>query len=106
MVKLYNGTRLLGRDLARLQQHVRSFQHELLSTWQADILTRLIEVVYAMQGRRLPGDVAPWESRDVDRWTLSRAYSLGAEKITRYMLWRKLGLPMRYHHALRKYGEV
>jgi hypothetical protein len=106
MTKLRDNTRLLQRELARLQLHITAFQHELLPTWQADILTRLIESAYTIQRQKFPGSVAPWQSRGVDRWMLSRAYSVAAERVSWYTLCRKLGLSMRYYQALQRYGEV
>lgn len=106
MIKLNDSTHHLKRDLSKLEKHIKSFQHDLLPTWQADTLTRLIEVVYITQGRKLPGGFTPWNRKEGDRWALTRAYSNAAGKISHNVLWRKLMLPIRYHLALQKYGEV
>lgn len=106
MTKLCDSTFRLKRDIMKLQQHIRGFHHDLLPTWQADILTRLVEVIHTVQRRKLPGGFAPSERQGVDRWTLTRAYTIAARKIHQSTLWMKLGLPMQYYRALQKYEEV
>ncbi|RJE19209.1 hypothetical protein PHISCL_08449 [Aspergillus sclerotialis] len=106
MAKLRTSTLQLKRDIVRFQQHIRAFHHELLPTWQADILTRLIEIVYTAQRRKLPGGFTPGERQGVDRWALTRAYTVAARKIYQSTLWMAFGLPMQYHLALHKYEEI
>lgn len=106
MSKLRTSTLQLKRDIVRFQQHIRAFHHDLLPTWQADILTRLIEIVYTAQRRKLPGGFTPGERQGVDRWALTRAYTVAARKIYQSTLWMAFGLPMQYHLALHKYEEV
>lgn len=106
MTKLCDSTLQLKRDIMKLQRHVRGFHHDLLVTWQADILTRLVEIVYTSQNRKLPGGFAPNERQYVDRWTLTRAYTIAVRKINQSTLWMKFCLPVKYYLALQKYEEV
>lgn len=83
-----------------------TMQHDFLTTWQADILTLLIEVVYARLHRILPGGYAVEEIESLDYETLTRVYRTAAKRIHRERLRRKFGLSARYHGALQKYWEV
>lgn len=104
--KLCSTTSGLNRDLLKLRRHVDSFHHECLSTWQADVLTRLIEVVYLKQRRKLPWGVVVGE-HEAQGWdVVSRAYVTAANRISRKVLEQKLGLGAKYHEALKKYSEV
>ncbi|OJJ47205.1 hypothetical protein ASPZODRAFT_1915830 [Penicilliopsis zonata CBS 506.65] len=116
--KIFSNLQDLQRDLSRVQRHALAFHHELLVTWQADILTRLIEVVYSYLGRKLPfgggahqtlpddEQQAPPPHPPPDRELMTRAYVTAAERIQKHVLRRQLGLSARYHSALRKYSEV
>lgn len=106
MTKLSNSVNGLNRDLLKLQRQVDSFYHESLTTWQADILTRLIEVAYARQRRKLPWGVAIGERETQDWEIVSRAYVNAAAKVSKKVLGQKLGLGTNYYEALRKYSEV
>lgn len=104
--KLCSTTSGLNRDLLKLRRHVDSFHHECLSTWQADVLTRLIEVVYLKQRRKLPWGVVVGE-HEAQGWdVVSRAYVTAANRISRKVLEQKLGLGAKYHEALKKYSEI
>ncbi|KAF7179860.1 hypothetical protein CNMCM7691_008912 [Aspergillus felis] len=95
----------LKLDLMRVQRHVTSFHHDLLATWEADILTSLIEVVYQRQGRKLPRghDI---DLRRLDRKALSTMYTTAAGRIGRRALRSLFGLSQQYWLALQKYEEV
>ncbi|KAM0114722.1 hypothetical protein ACP6JC_008736 [Aspergillus fumigatus] len=94
----------LKLDLMRLQRHITSFHHDLLATWEADILTCLIEVVYQRQGRKLPRgqDI---DLRRLDRKALSAMYTIAAGRIGRRALRGLFGLSQHYWLALQKYDE-
>lgn len=95
----------LKREIKLLQRHLKEFDHPLYETWEADVLTRLIEVVYARKYRKLPGGVAIGETTTAEREALSRAYSAAAKRI-RIDTIMKLGLSDRHHEALLRYDEV
>lgn len=69
------------------------------------MLTRLIEVAYASEYRKLPGGVVIGKETFSERENLTRAYSLAARDI-RLITIRKLGLSDRYYEALQRYPEV
>ncbi|RAL10636.1 uncharacterized protein BO97DRAFT_426402 [Aspergillus homomorphus CBS 101889] len=104
--KLRTNTHRLRHDLMNLELHVRAFNRELLATWQADALTRFIEVVFERQGWKLPGKVAVGDHIYLPRETLSTLYFKALKKIKKETVTRKFGLPMRYYHALQRYHEV
>lgn len=100
MAKLRINTGTLRDEISTLRTHLLCFQHDRLITWQADILTRLIEVVYERLGRTIP-----WrEETDIE--LASRAYLIAARRIDKATLRTKLGLHTRYWEALGKYPQV
>jgi hypothetical protein len=100
MAKLRINTGTLRDEISTLRTHLLTFQHDLLVTWQADILTRLIEFVYERLGRTIP-----WrDEKDVQ--LASRAYLIAAMRIDKATLRTKLGLHARYWDALGKYPQV
>ncbi|CAG8217576.1 unnamed protein product [Penicillium salamii] len=103
--KLRANTTRLKRELWLLQRHVKEFRHPLFENWEADLLTRLIEVAYASEYRKLPGGVVIGKETFSERENLTRAYSLAARDIRSTTI-RKLGLSDRYHEALQRYPEV
>lgn len=105
MEKLRINTTRLKRELWLLQRHVKEFRHPLFENWEADMLTRLIEVAYAFEYRKLPGGVVIGKETVSERENLTRAYSLAARDI-RLVTIRRLGLSDRYHEALQRYPEV
>lgn len=107
MSKLRSSTIRLQLDLMKLQRHINAGHHEQLPTWQADILTLLIEVMYVRQRRVLPGGIAVGKSDELNYDTLTRVYAAAAGRIDKASLRRKLGLSAKYHTALQqKYSEV
>ena len=105
MAKLQANTVRLKRELWLLQRHVKDFHHPLFENWEADILTRLIEIAHARQRRKLPGGVAIGEFTTAERETLSRAYGIAALQISLGTI-QKLGLSEKYHEAVMRYSEV
>ncbi|KAJ5584422.1 uncharacterized protein N7459_004222 [Penicillium hispanicum] len=105
MAKLQANTARLKREIWLLQRHLKEFHHPLFETWEADILTRLIEVAHAAQRRKLAGGVAIGQFTFAERETLALAYTHAARQVHQGTL-RKLGLPDKYHEALQRYDEV
>ncbi|THC92044.1 hypothetical protein EYZ11_008482 [Aspergillus tanneri] len=106
MSKLRSNTLRLELDLMKLQRQAKSFRTECLGTWQADVLTRLIEVVYERHRWKMPGRLTPGGYPTGDRDTLSTLYAVAARKIKKETLKRSFGLPVQYYEALQKYDEV
>lgn len=106
MAMLRSSTLRLELDLMKLQRHVRSFDKELLVTWQADTLMRLIEVIYERHRWKMPGGIVIGDHQAVDRETLSTLYAVAARKIKKETLKRRFGLSVQYYDALQKYDEV
>ncbi|KAL4795309.1 hypothetical protein BDV19DRAFT_378991 [Aspergillus venezuelensis] len=97
----------LNFDVTLLKCHMSAFRGELLVTWQADVLTRLIEVIYERHGWRMPGEILVGDHDRLDRETLSKIYILAAKKIKKETVTKKaVGLSERYHQALQRYDEV
>jgi hypothetical protein len=86
---------------------MHAFYGDLLVTWQADILTRLVEVIYENHGWRMPGGVLVGDHSDMDRDTLTRIYLTAAKKIKKETVTKKaVGLSAQYYSALQRYDEV
>ncbi|KAL3449751.1 hypothetical protein BJX65DRAFT_305766 [Aspergillus insuetus] len=97
----------LNLDVTTLQRHMHAFYGDLLVTWQADILTRLVEVIYENHGWRMPGKVLVGDHSDMDRDTLTRIYLTAAKKIKKETVTKKaVGLSAQYYSALQRYDEV
>ncbi|KAJ5984172.1 hypothetical protein N7481_006271 [Penicillium waksmanii] len=95
----------LNREISALSRHVKQFNHNpFLQTWQADLLTRLIEVAYVRQKNKLPAGVSIGEENTADREILSRAYSNAARRV-KWSTLDSLGLDIRYHDALQRYSD-
>ncbi|KAG2413457.1 hypothetical protein HFD88_002646 [Aspergillus terreus] len=103
--ELRSNTLRLRLDLMKFQRHMNGFNREFLVTWQADTLTRLIEVIYEGHGWRLPGGVTSRDHGVVNRERMSMMYGIAARKLKKETL-RALGLYDRYHEALQKYDEI
>ncbi|KAL4933376.1 putative alcohol dehydrogenase [Aspergillus undulatus] len=97
----------LNFDVTVLKCHMNAFRGELLVTWQADVLTRLVEVIYDRHGWRMPGEILVGDHANLDRDTLSKIYALAAKKIKKETVTKKaVGLSESYHRALQRYDEV
>ncbi|KAL5338767.1 hypothetical protein BJX70DRAFT_398321 [Aspergillus crustosus] len=97
----------LKLDVTTLQCHMSAFGTDLLVTWQADILTRLVEVIYERHGWKMPGGVDVGDHEDLNRNALSTAYALAAKKVKPETVTKKaVGLPERYYLALQRYEEI
>ncbi|KAL3474939.1 hypothetical protein BJX99DRAFT_230590 [Aspergillus californicus] len=98
---------LLNFDVTRLRGQMHKFDAELLRKWQADALTRLVEVIYEKHGWKMPGGVLVGEHIDMDRDALTSLYSMAARKIKRETVTKKaFGLSGQYYLALQRYDEV
>ncbi|KAJ5467034.1 hypothetical protein N7475_004786 [Penicillium sp. IBT 31633x] len=105
IAKLQANTIRLKRELRLLQRHVKEFRHPLFETWEADLLTRLIEVASAHQYQMLPGGLVIGQPSFAERELLTHAY-ISAAKGIRLQTLLKLGLSENYHQALQRYPEV
>jgi hypothetical protein len=86
---------------------MHAFYGDLLVTWQADILTRLVEVIYENHGWKMPGGVLVGDHSNMDRDTLTRIYLSAAKKIKKETVTKKaVGLSEQYYSALQRYDEV
>lgn len=96
----------LNRELSALSRHINQFSHHpFLETWQADLLTRLIEVAYVRQRNKLPPGVSIGEKNIAEREVLSRAYGNAARRV-KWGTLDSLGLDIRHHDALQRYSDV
>ncbi|KAL4760144.1 zinc-dependent alcohol dehydrogenase family protein [Aspergillus foveolatus] len=94
-------------DVTLLKRHMKAISGELLVTWQADVLTRLVEVIYERHGWRMPGEVLVSDKYSLDRDTLSKIYVMAARKIKKETIMKKaVGLSEQYYLALQRYSEV
>ncbi|KAJ6126917.1 hypothetical protein N7523_002529 [Penicillium sp. IBT 18751x] len=106
IAKLQVNTARLKRELWLLQRHIKNFNHPLYETWEADILTRLIEVAHAHQRRsKLQAGVAIGDTTAADRENLFHAYNTAAKHVRADTL-ERLGLGEKYCEALARYNEV
>nr|XP_001399348.2 hypothetical protein ANI_1_2308024 [Aspergillus niger CBS 513.88] len=96
----------LKSDLSKLQRHVKAFHNELLTTWQADTLTRLVEVVYERQNWKLPGGAAVGDHIHLSRERQSRILATAARRIRKPILRKNFGLSVQYYSALQRYDEI
>ncbi|PIG83711.1 hypothetical protein AARAC_011779 [Aspergillus arachidicola] len=104
--KLSNNTVLLELDVMKAQRHIKAFHGELLITWQADILTRLVEVVYERSGWKMPGGITARSHEGMDEAKVTLMYRTAARKIKKETLRRRFNLSVQYYLALQRYDEV
>lgn len=103
MEQLTTNIKKMTRELSNLHSGIKSVQHPCLVTWEADILTKLIDVAYSKIGKGLQTIMKHQKhSRDM----VTRAYVVAAVKIPRCVLKDQLGLSRRYHLYLARYKEV
>ncbi|KAE8330855.1 NAD(P)-binding protein [Aspergillus sergii] len=103
--KLSNNTVMLELDVMRVQRYIKAFHGELLMTWQADILTRLVEVVYERCGWKMPGGITASSHAGMDEAKVTLMYRTAARKIKEETLRRRFNLPVQYYLALQRYDE-
>ncbi|KAJ5089793.1 hypothetical protein N7532_008477 [Penicillium argentinense] len=93
----------LQQDIAGLSHAVRGeIEHPQMDTWEANTLTRLIDVIHHCNYRTLPPLRWP-EGHELDDSDF--AYCTVARRIERRMLYQ-LGLGNAYYDRLRHYAEV
>ncbi|KAJ6096492.1 hypothetical protein N7486_007238 [Penicillium sp. IBT 16267x] len=91
-------------ELEQLEAHVKDLHHPLVVNWEADIITRLIEVAHSKEPN-LSSNSLLMTARNLDRETMSRGYSLAAKKIS-FETIRKFGLREQHYEVLRRYDEL
>ncbi|KAL4879104.1 hypothetical protein BJY04DRAFT_208848 [Aspergillus karnatakaensis] len=97
----------LKLDVRTLQCHMNAFNSDLLVTWQADILTRLVEVIYERHGWKMPGGIHIGDHDDLQRDALSMAYVQAAKKVKKETVTKKaVGLSEQYYLALQRYEDL
>ncbi|KAE8319349.1 hypothetical protein BDV41DRAFT_519681 [Aspergillus transmontanensis] len=69
-------------------------------TWQADILTRLVEVVYERSGWKMPGGITARSHEGMDEAKVTLMYRTAARKIKKETLRRRFNLSVQYYLAL------
>ena len=105
LVKLKVNTGRLQRELFLLQRHIKEFQCPLFETYEADILTRLIDVAHAHQDKKMKGGTAISFQSIAEREIISRAY-INASKQVQEETIEKLGLSNQHYLAICRYEEV
>ncbi|KAJ5129380.1 uncharacterized protein N7515_005419 [Penicillium bovifimosum] len=105
LAKVQANTIRLKRELWLLQRHIKEFRHPLFENWEADVLTRLIEVAHAQQYQKAPSGLVIGQPTFAEREKLTQTY-ISAAKGIRLATLRKLGLSEKYHQALQRYSEV
>jgi hypothetical protein len=92
------------RDVKNELQDVKNELHALkgnhLAMYQANMLARMIDIVYEKKGLQLP------EGQGNDAARSSRKYTEAASRIGRENFERDFGLPLKYHDVLKKYSSV
>lgn len=91
-------------ELDQLESHINELNHPKLLSWQADIITRLIEVAHSKEPN-LSSSSLLLTAHYLDHETMSRGYSLAARKISLETLC-KFGLGEQHYEVLRRYDEV
>lgn len=91
-------------ELDQLESHINELNHPKLLSWQADIVTRLIEVAHSKEPN-LSSSSLLLTAHYLDHETMSRGYSLAARKISLETM-RKFGLGEQHYEVLRRYDEV
>ncbi|OJJ58999.1 hypothetical protein ASPSYDRAFT_89721 [Aspergillus sydowii CBS 593.65] len=96
----------LNLDVSIVKQYMSTVHGELLVTWQADTLTRLVEVIYERHGWRMPGEILVGDHDNLDRDTLSKVYVMAAKKIKKETVTKKaVGLSEPYYLALQRFDK-
>lgn len=95
----------LQRETSLLQRHIGTFKNPAFETWEADILTRLIEIAHARQRIKLLKGVSIGEANSANGEALSQAYVNASRQVDVDTL-RQLGLDPKYGKALLRYHEV
>lgn len=95
----------LNREMLLLQRHIKELNHPFYENWEANTLTRLIDVVHAHQVRKLPRGVAMGLENEKDQQNQTLAYCNAAKRVELTTVWR-LGLSETHHEALMRYPEV
>lgn len=103
--KMHFNAQRLKREITNLTRHINDFSSPLLETWEADILTRLIEIAHVRQLSKMPEGVAIRENTVSERDLISKAYCNAARRVKATTLF-KFGLDQSHYEALQRYPEV
>lgn len=105
MTKIRSNAKKLEREVLALSRHIKDASSPFLGTWEADLLTRLIEVSYIHQTEKFPHGVSIGETNFAERDVLSRAYSNAARRVKLTTIIR-LGLEEKHYEAVQNYSDV
>lgn len=106
MFKLRLNTQSFDQEVSLFQQHYKDVRHPCMETWEADMLTRLIEVAHTILHAKLGVETCIHEGQEAEqRELVSRAYVNAAKRIDRSTL-TNLGLGEGYYEALQRFPEV
>jgi len=95
----------LKREISLLYRHIKDYDHPLFETWEADILTRLVEVACAAQPNTHLDEFPIGLVGNGEREIVSRAYVDAAKQVQEDTLY-KLGLTHQHYLAIDRYEEV
>lgn len=95
----------LQREISLLQRHIGTLKNPAFETWEADILTRLIEIAHAHQRIKLSQGVSIGEANSANGDALIHAYVNASRQVQENTL-RQMGLGPKYGKALLRYHEV
>lgn len=105
ITKIRSNVKKLEREVLALSRHIKDASSPFLGTWEADLLTRLIEVSYIRQTAKFPPGVSISETNFAERDVLSRAYSNAARRVKLTTILR-LGLEEQHYEAVQNYSDV
>jgi Sec-independent protein translocase protein TatA len=87
-------------ELQDVKNELHALKGNHLAMYQANMLARMIDIVYEKKGLQLP------EGQGNDAARSSRKYTEAASRIGRENFERDFGLPLKYHDVLNKYSSV
>ena len=102
---LHFNAQRLKREITILTRHVNDLSFPLLETWEADILTRLIEIAHVRQHSKIPDGVFIRANTVLERELNCKAYCNAARRVRMSTLF-KLCLDEAHYDALQRYPEV
>lgn len=105
MAKLRTNSESLDQEILMLQRQIKESHHPSFEIWEADILTRLIEVAHTILPKKLRAGTCIKADNVFERELISCAYINAAKQIDEWTL-QKLGLGEGYFDALRRFPEV
>lgn len=97
MDQLKANTNRLQREISLLQRHTGSLKHPAFEIWEADILSRLIEVAHGPQRMK---------NLFIDQTSTETQAYVNASRNVHEGTLRQLGLGPKYGKALLRYSEI